>query len=367
MHARTPDLIDRIYEAAVIPELWAETCDLISAEAGAFSTALITLVPDSAPRWVSSACIHEHMITYEKSGVARCNPRPQLGLTIAPGNFLRDLDLMSREDLAKDPLRVELLEPIGLPWEMGAAFLEPAGSVLVFSQLSSAEDGPFTPEAVARMNALKGDLARAAFLSARLAFRQAQTMVESLALVGLPGTVIGDRGNVVAVNEPMAQLAPRVRIGARDRLHMADPDAQALLSAVLLQIGTGRAAFVQSFPIVASADAPPLVLHVIPIKRNARDVFTRSSALLVFTPVGQVGPPDMRVLCGLFDLTRVEARVAQELTRGHSLDEVAAILGSRVQTVRTHLKAIFRKTGVNRQSQLVLLLSGLGAPSPSPR
>jgi len=354
------DLVDRIYEAAVIPELWPEACDLLSAETGAFSTALITLVPDAPPRWISSACIAEQMAVYEKSGLAQRSPRPQLGLEMAPGSFMRDIDMMTPEELSADPIRVELLEPLGLPWEMGAAFLEPSGSLLVFSQLSTVDRGPFGEEAVARMNALKADLARAAFLSARLAFRQARTMVQTLALVGLPGLVIGDRGNVVAANEPAGRLAPRVRIGARDRLHIADAGAGALFSTAVEQLSAGLSPSVQSFPIGAAEDAPPLVLHLIPIRRNARDIFSRASALLVFTPVGEVGPPDMRVLCGLFDLTRIEARVAQELTRGHSLDEVATILGSSVQTVRTHLKAIFRKTGVNRQSQLVLLLSGLG-------
>nr|WP_306766152.1 helix-turn-helix transcriptional regulator [Shinella pollutisoli] len=353
------DLIDRIYEAAVIPELWAEACDLLSEETGAYSTALITLVPNAPPRWVSSACIAEQMKVYEESGLAARSPRPQRGLAIAPGNFMRDIDIMTPEELAVDPIRAELLEPIGLPWEMGAVFLEPSGSLLVFSQLSSAEMGPFGEKAVARMNALKADLARAAFLSARLAFKQARTMVQTLAMVGLPGAVVGDRGNVVAANAPMEDLAPRVRIGTRDRLHIADAGANALFSTALEQLSTGHAPSVQSLPIAATEDAPPLVLHLIPVRRNARDIFSRSSALLVFTPVGAVGPPDMRVLCGLFDLTRIEARVAQELTRGHSVEEVAAILGSRVQTVRTHLKAIFRKTGVNRQSQLVLLLSGL--------
>lgn len=363
MEGNSGDLVDRIYEAAVIPELWSDACERLSAANGAYSTALIALAPDAPLRWVSSACIAEQMAVYEKSGLAERSRRPQIGLELSPGSFMRDVDMMSPEDLAADPIRAELLEPIGLPWEMGAVFLEPSGSFLVFSQLLRTEDGPFSEAAVARMNLLKADLARAAFMTARLAFRQARTMVESLAMVGLPGVVIGDAGNVVAMNDPMEALAPRIRTGARDRLLVADPAANALLVSVLEQVRAGHAPPVQSLPVAATGDAPPLVLHVLPVRRNARDIFARSSVVLVATPVGQVGPPDLRVICGLFDLTRIEARVAQELTKGAALDEVAATLGSSVQTVRSHLKAIFRKTGVNRQQQLVLLLSGLGTPA----
>ena len=61
MDAVTDGLIDRVYEAAIVPELWGETCDLISAEIGCFSTALITVAPQGTLRWVCSPCITEQM------------------------------------------------------------------------------------------------------------------------------------------------------------------------------------------------------------------------------------------------------------------------------------------------------------------
>jgi hypothetical protein len=39
--------------------------------------------------------------------------------------------------------------------------------------------------------------------------------------------------------------------------------------------------------------------------------------------------------------------------------DIAAGLGLGPETVRTHLKSIYRKTGVNRQSKLVSLLLGI--------
>ncbi|MFS2026165.1 helix-turn-helix transcriptional regulator [Massilia sp. CT11-137] len=66
----------------------------------------------------------------------------------------------------------------------------------------------------------------------------------------------------------------------------------------------------------------------------------------------------------LFDFTPAEAQLAIELLNGLSLDEAAAKLGILRNTGRAHLRAIFSKTGVTRQSELVrVLLNGVLALS----
>ncbi len=98
----------------MVPELWPDACDHLSRELNAYSTAIITIHPNEGLRWVSSPRIAEQMDVYQKSGLAQRTKRPQIGLQLAPGSFLRDIDLLSPEALKVDPLRVELLEPIGL-------------------------------------------------------------------------------------------------------------------------------------------------------------------------------------------------------------------------------------------------------------
>jgi DNA-binding CsgD family transcriptional regulator len=62
----------------------------------------------------------------------------------------------------------------------------------------------------------------------------------------------------------------------------------------------------------------------------------------------------------LFDFTPAEAHLAIELLNGLSLDEAVARLGILRNTGRAHLRAIFSKTGVARQSELVrVLLNGV--------
>jgi DNA-binding CsgD family transcriptional regulator len=65
---------------------------------------------------------------------------------------------------------------------------------------------------------------------------------------------------------------------------------------------------------------------------------------------------DVQALCRLFRLTASEAKVAALIANGTHLDDVAVELDISLNTVRTHLRHIFEKTGVERQADLIHLL-----------
>ena len=67
--------------------------------------------------------------------------------------------------------------------------------------------------------------------------------------------------------------------------------------------------------------------------------------------------PSEARLKALFDLTTAEARLAQRLARGDSVEEVAQELSIKMTTARTQLAAIFAKTDTRRQAKLVAILS----------
>ncbi|MFK8331007.1 helix-turn-helix transcriptional regulator [Pseudomonas sp. BJa5] len=58
----------------------------------------------------------------------------------------------------------------------------------------------------------------------------------------------------------------------------------------------------------------------------------------------------------LFNLTKAETALAMELANGLSLEEAAESLNIRRNTARAHLRSIFSKTGVRRQTELVRIL-----------
>lgn len=67
---------------------------------------------------------------------------------------------------------------------------------------------------------------------------------------------------------------------------------------------------------------------------------------------------DAAALSELFGLTATEARVALALTEGNTLAQIARTFGVSRTTVAYHLRNIFQKTGVSRQTELVSKLLG---------
>ncbi|MGV3551461.1 helix-turn-helix transcriptional regulator [Rhizobium sp.] len=354
-------LVDDIYEAAVIPEKWPAICDRLAASANGFSASVVTMNEQGLFRWISSDCIRSDMERFSESPLRMANIRPARHLERAPFSFLRDTDTMTADEIDADPIYNEFLRPLGLGWTMGDVIQEPSGHLIMFDILRRTDRGPFADADVDRLNALKPDLSRAALLTSRLSFQQARGITQTLSAVGLPAAVLGGSGKVLAANGELEQFAPRISIGARDQLSISQPSANALLQAIVQDLQSGAQPTVQTIPVAGAVESKPLILHIIPVRRDARDIFSRCAAIIVATPVGEVGPPDVRVLCGLFDLTPGEARIAREIAMGESVEKIALKTGLSVHTVRTYLKLIFSKTGTSRQSQLAALLSGLPA------
>jgi DNA-binding CsgD family transcriptional regulator len=353
-------LIDQIYEAAVVPSKWAGVCDLLAAEVDSYAASVITIGENQSYRWVTSPHNNDDMALFSENPLRFENVRPPRHLALAPFGFMRDQDLMTDEEIANDPIYNEVMRPRGVGWTVGDIVLEPSGHMIIFDILRQVDRGPFRVEHVARLNALRPDLARAALMSSRLAFRDAENITKAMSAIGLPSAVIGDGGNVVAANSGFEGLVPRLRVGARNRIRLSSAAADSLLQQAITEATKGVQSALQSIPVAAEFDQPALILHILPVRREARDIFSKSAAIIIVTAVGAVGAPDIRVLSGLFDLTPSEARVARMIAGGKSVENIAVEFGISLETVRSHLKKVFLKTGVSRQSELVAMLSGLG-------
>ncbi|WP_069881926.1 hypothetical protein [Bosea sp. BIWAKO-01] len=106
-------------------------------------------------------------------------------------------------------------------------------------------------------------------------------------------------------------------------------------------------------------DRPAFIVHVLPVRRLARDIFSRAQALLVITTSARSLRIEASLLCELYDLTRAEAAVAGGLLEGCTVEQLALSRGVGRETVRGQVKAVLAKTGSRSQADFIRRLAPL--------
>jgi DNA-binding CsgD family transcriptional regulator len=354
------DLIERIYEAAAIPELWPSVLH----ELGKFAEgagAFLFMSQGLDFRCVSSPELERCAEEFFAGGWAARNDRPARLFAKQHAGFLTDLDVYTREEIDRSPIFTDFLRPRGLGWGAASAITVPNGDRIAFNVERAYEDGPVPTGIVRRLDAVRPHLARGATLSARMRLQAIQVAADVLEMVGLPAAVVGRLGQTLAMNQSCQALLDTIVRDGR-RFSLVNAAADKLLTDALQGLSFGATSSTRSIPIPAKDDEPPAVVHVLPVKRSARDLFTAASAIVVITPLAHDQLPDLSVLEGLFDLTPAEARVARSIARCDTVDEIAQASGTSPQTVRTQLKRVLTKTGTDRQAELVKLLAASVLP-----
>ncbi len=177
----------------------------------------------------------------------------------------------------------------------------PSGDNIVFSMERTLTQGPVERDHLARLDGLRPHLARSALISARLGMQRAEGATDALTALRLPALVLDDAGRVVEANELIQDMADRIGFGAGDRLVLPDRAANEILADRLAALGTHGGAQSCSLPLRDNLGQPVGVLHVLPVRRAAHDIFGRGFALLVLTPIGTDRSPSadlMRSLSG---------------------------------------------------------------------
>lgn len=98
-----------------------------------------------------------------------------------------------------------------------------------------------------------------------------------------------------------------------------------------------------------------IVVRPIPMEKYSEGIQCPSVAIFISDPERKSRAPQ-EIVKALFDLTPAEAQLAMLLANGLTLDETAETLCVSRNTARAHLRSIFSKTGVTRQTMLVRLI-----------
>lgn len=352
------DLIDRIYECSFLPEQWPGVLDEMAGLVGA-QGGLMFAVRDQAVNWTCSLSLRPIFQSYFNDGwFVRCNRQRGLFSTSAP-TFLVEHDFWTHGELEVSPIYRDFFYPHGLGWSAGTALMMPTGDRVVFSIERAYKRGPMDAGSVSLLNSLRVHLARAALISSRLDLQNAKSAADMLATIGLPAVILDEDGFAIDANALMVEQADMVPWQTQQRFTLSDPRSNDWLRAALLALNRPNQTAVQSFPLRGAEGRAAMVIHVLPIRRCALDIFGRSHALLIMTLLSARRTPSLQLLSAMFDLTPSEARVARGLATGDSLDDIASSGGVSRNTVRCQLQHVLQKVGCSRQAEATALLSNV--------
>jgi PAS domain-containing protein/DNA-binding CsgD family transcriptional regulator len=158
------------------------------------------------------------------------------------------------------------------------------------------------------------------------------------------GSLVRSRHNIIRAVRPSAshELGEALKLAARADVRVGNPGWTVTLS---------------------KDDASLAMAHVLPLAKNeSHNQMEPFAVAAIFIRDREDARHNAELLAATFELTPAEVRLLSCLLAGRDLSEASSELRITPSTVKTQLRAIFRKTGVNRQSELILLASQLSVP-----
>ncbi|MXX90369.1 MAG: helix-turn-helix transcriptional regulator [Boseongicola sp. SB0677_bin_26] len=193
-----------------------------------------------------------------------------------------------------------------------------------------------------------------------------KTLTELLDSTGLGIVQLDARGRIAAANDRARDVLRRGDglfdrdgfLAARSRLD--DDRLQALLNRALPPFGAQGSG--GSTIVRRSGALHPLLLRLCPVgRRQASFPAWPVAALVLIVDPEEEQVVDPAEAAAVFDLTRMESRVAALLARGKSVSQIAASTGRKESTIRSHVKNMLAKHGCTRQAELARMVQSLGS------
>ncbi|MEQ4576548.1 MAG: helix-turn-helix transcriptional regulator [Gammaproteobacteria bacterium] len=353
----------RVYAGVLDDGHWRGGLDAVCEAVGGFCFHRMTMDPlslDVVESEASFSAPPDKVVEYERHHAGR-DLRVRVGLALPIGSPMVDHRDLGMRAIARDPIYVDWLAPIGLRHSMGVVLRKDAEATDLLGLLRERAQPPFEDEACELFQRLAPHLAEASRLRSRARELALQAALGHAALDALPQAVmmIDGQGRVLHANaRALACARTGQPFGIRQgRLRFPDAAASDALARGLNRVGAGHATAFR----LARPDGW-IVASMLPLADGHRLAAGqgRPWALMVMSGMGTSHGPDPRLLRELFALTPSEIRLALCLLSGQTLSDFVASQRCSVETGRTHLKNLLHKSGCHRQADLVRLLHSLG-------
>ncbi len=367
------DAIAAIYDTTLDPSGWIaaieKTATFVGGKAGTLAlhdTASAT--GNLAYTWGDDPRLTDHYI----ANLARINPlMVPAHLHLQPGEVFSASQLIPYDEFRRSRVFTEWAEPQG--WgDFTHLVIEKSGSRFShFGVANGAKESPAGEDVRRRLRLLAPHVMRAVAISKALELHRVQAETLSSAVDSLAAAVflVGDDGVIVYANVRAREMLADGAIlrDSNGALSAVDANARAeLRDAIASPVGGVN---VEDRDKVAIALRGPLgerfVAHVVSLRSGARREAGRlyGAAAGVFVHQAELQRPSLiQTVTKRFKLTRAESRVLFAIVEVGGVAETAAALGLAEETVKTHLKRLFRKTGASRQAELVKCIAEFANP-----
>ena len=353
-------LVEVMYEAALDPALWPAALEAIRHELSANYVSLIVRRASDDDKG---------LIVSVSSGPAPLAPGNPFILhspftDIPVGQLVTDADVMPGADWRSSDYFRDWCAPHDVFYVMAANLRTRAGSTygLRITRPQSASAFSSTNTETVRRMLPHVRQALDAYLSVNRDRKVSDLYGHAMAQLMVGAIVLDDRGKVIECNAAASGI-----LALQDGLRLAGDQLEAtyatdnrklqeLVRNALLRSNLARVELAEAMAI----DRPSgqlswgLVVQAVSPDEWTEGKHRPSVAVFVRDTEGKAHPPT-RLAQQLFQLTPAETALAIELANGLSLEEAAHALNIRRNTARAHLRSIFSKTGVRRQTELVRL------------
>lgn len=290
---------------------------------------------------------------------------PFVGLP--PGEVISADELMGKDQWHKSAMYQEYLKPLDIGHLLGADITTKDGiECRVRVTRAKAKKG-FSERDKMVCRVLLPHLERAIRLHARLDTLECERQLYSGAVNRLLLGMVhfSHEGSIIHMNEEAQRI-----LGERDGVSRSGKgiaassrsENQELQRLISQAISSSTAETPPGLAEAMSVTRPSgraqigIVIRSIPFAEYSESRQRPATAVYLRDPDSSPAQPSQEVVRRVFGLTRMEANLAILLAEGNTLDEAAEKLNVRRNTARTHLRSIFGKTGVTRQTMLVRML-----------
>lgn len=362
-------LVNTIYEAALDPPRWKDF--LVRFAVAMNSQASMIWAHDFTDRSVdilgaSGAIANFHgvdpaFMDLFAQHYSQCNVWLEDATKHVAGTVVHSSALYPDAQLSRTEWHADWLRPQNLFYSSAAIVEKRDDRSFNVTAVRSKSAGEYTPEEMQVLHTLMPHLQTAFALHRRLHRAEALAQASVAVLDGMPMGVVllGEHAQVLHANTRAHAMAGKTRLfrlGAGQVLQAVGPaDDKELQAAMRRCVGTGLSGHGAAGGALQlrGLDGMRLQLLVTPLPRPACP-FGEQTAAAVF-----ISDPDVTiqslvgVLRNLYGMTLAEARLAQSLVNGMTLQEHADGLGLSVHTARTQFKSAAQKVGVGRQADFV--------------